>query len=130
MTAVLIIIAIISFCWYFAFFIDYKLELFYETHIKSFLDTYFISTENNGLEKFSEYGLQKEVIIKNDVKSETSATRLRNNLKTLNYLNILEFSSDKLLCPERITEIRELKKNVQREVIRNASQIQNRHYSN
>ncbi len=124
MTIVFIIIALLTCCWYFAFLIDYEIELFYNTHVKSFLYLFPISCEHNEKEKFSDFCLYE----KHAVKSEKPENRLRKNLETLNYLNILEFNSSNLLCPERITEIRELKKNVQMEVIRISSQIQNKDY--
>ncbi|MBC3846157.1 hypothetical protein H8K90_07195 [Winogradskyella echinorum] len=51
------------------------------------------------------------------------SNQLRRNLKTLNYLFILELNSNTEKDSKRLLDIQNLKRSLQREVIRNTRQI-------
>lgn len=128
MTTLLFIISIISISFYISFVTDFNTSLYFNTYKKSILDV--IGFSKNVEESISPIALS--AIQNNDDQGyinefdlRMAKNKLGKNLKTLNYLYLLEFNSKSLLCPDRMEEIRELKENLQREVIRNTTLISN-----
>ncbi|MFC0604470.1 hypothetical protein [Winogradskyella pulchriflava] len=128
MTTLLFIISIISISFYISFVTDFNTSLYFNTYKKSILDV--IGFSKNVEESISPIALS--AIQNNDDQGyinefdlRMAKNKLGKNLKTLNYLYLLEFNSKSLLCPDRMEEIQELKENLQREVIRNTALISN-----
>lgn len=124
MTTLLIIISIISISFYVNFVTDFNTSLYFNTYKASLLNAV---SFNQSIESSIVNAAYSSVSNKNDQRYDKehefriAKNKLGKNLKTLNYLYVLEFNSKSLLCPERMEEIRELKENLQQEVIRNAN---------